>query len=291
MGTDLDNRGSDTIAALETAWGAIRAKHPDVSADVVFVIGNGVRKGGIALGSVTVHPNLQDHRAQSSRAKSDPGKYHTVFIASQTLSLHPVKLLETLIHEAVHTIAATREIQDTSRQYRYHNRKFRTLCEEAGLSWEHVDYKRVKNPETGIPEYVANPDYTNRERVDMVKNPLYLTCEAKADELLGYSDMTITEDTAKSYGDVIRELDRSVRVQSAPVVLGESAPVKRRTVVMIRGTWDTGRGLVDRCEVPDEVYSAALADDAVQRIGVVVYQGLVARELVHPQHVAWIEEV
>jgi hypothetical protein len=42
-------------------------------------------------------------------------------------------VLATLLHEAAHGIARTRQIADTSRQGRYHNRRFTALGEEAGL--------------------------------------------------------------------------------------------------------------------------------------------------------------
>jgi hypothetical protein len=40
-------------------------------------------------------------------------------------------------HEAAHGVAHTRQTKDTSRQGRYHNRRFKALAEELGLSVEH----------------------------------------------------------------------------------------------------------------------------------------------------------
>jgi hypothetical protein len=40
-------------------------------------------------------------------------------------------------HEAVHAIAQARGVQDTSRQGRYHNRRFAQLAGELGLDVEH----------------------------------------------------------------------------------------------------------------------------------------------------------
>ncbi|WP_219419925.1 hypothetical protein [Pseudonocardia nigra] len=43
-------------------------------------------------------------------------------------------MLGTLLHEAAHGVATTRGIKDTSRQGRYHNRKFAELAEELGIT-------------------------------------------------------------------------------------------------------------------------------------------------------------
>ncbi len=42
-------------------------------------------------------------------------------------------MLATLLHEAAHGLAFVRGIEDTSRQGRYHNRRYRVLAEELGL--------------------------------------------------------------------------------------------------------------------------------------------------------------
>ena len=42
-------------------------------------------------------------------------------------------MLGTLLHEAAHGLAQARSVQDTSRQGRYHNRRYATLARELGL--------------------------------------------------------------------------------------------------------------------------------------------------------------
>ncbi len=56
-----------------------------------------------------------------------------VFVGGEGLALGAVDVLGTLLHEATHALAHVRGIQDTSRQGRYHSRKFRDLAEEMGL--------------------------------------------------------------------------------------------------------------------------------------------------------------
>lgn len=43
----------------------------------------------------------------------------------------------TLLHEAAHAAAQARGVQDTSRQGRYHNQKFKEIAESFGLAIEH----------------------------------------------------------------------------------------------------------------------------------------------------------
>ena len=43
-------------------------------------------------------------------------------------------MFATLLHEAAHALADARDVQDTSRQGRYHNLRFRALAEELGLA-------------------------------------------------------------------------------------------------------------------------------------------------------------
>jgi hypothetical protein len=43
--------------------------------------------------------------------------------------------LTTILHEAAHALADVRQVQDTSRQGKYHNRRFVQLAAELGLAW------------------------------------------------------------------------------------------------------------------------------------------------------------
>jgi len=276
--------GSGTVAALESAWADIRSLNPDVAEHVVLRIGSGRtgRRGGLALGSITVAPDWQQSRPSSSRAKSDPKRYHAIFIAGETLAQHPVKLLETLIHEAAHSVAITRSVKDCSRQNRYHNKRFKATAEEMGLSWEHLQYRQTRADEDGVRHRIDNPDYDSEGGYSISTNAQWPTETAAADEIIGFSDMTITKDTARLYRDTVANLDTNVSVRLNAEPLKYHAPRRRRQVVVVRAT--NGPGLVDSPEEHDE-------DDDPLRIGVVVYQGLLLRGLLTSEHVAWIEEV
>jgi hypothetical protein len=62
-------------------------------------------------------------------------------------------VLATLLHEAAHALAHKRGVKDTSRQGRYHNRRFKALAEELGL---HVDHDpRLGWSPTTLPDVTA----------------------------------------------------------------------------------------------------------------------------------------
>jgi len=62
-------------------------------------------------------------------------------------------VLATLLHEAAHGLANTRGVKDTSRQGRWHNRRFATLAGELGLKVD-VD-KRTGWSQTSLTDQLA----------------------------------------------------------------------------------------------------------------------------------------
>jgi hypothetical protein len=111
------------VAALEQTWAAIRAHHPDTP-PVVVTLGSGTlgERGNVRLG----------HFAEA-RWQVGETRHAELFIGGEGLQRGAADVLATLLHEAAHGVATTRSIQDTSRQGRYHNRKFKALAEELGL--------------------------------------------------------------------------------------------------------------------------------------------------------------
>jgi len=122
-----DNTNSTVVRALEKAWGEIRVAHPDVPA-VVMVVASGSSGRSMKWG----------HYAEgrwASRSKKD-SKTPEVLISGEGFQRGGVEVMGTLLHEAAHGIAATRKLQDTSRDGRYHNKVFKQLAEELGLAVE-----------------------------------------------------------------------------------------------------------------------------------------------------------
>jgi hypothetical protein len=118
------NAASGLVAALERAWTAIRRRHPEVPEVVMAVASGSVgRRGELTLG------HFAERRWTVASAERPE-----LFVGGEGLAAGPVEVLGTLLHEAAHGLAATRRVQDTSRQGRYHNRRYAALAGELGLT-------------------------------------------------------------------------------------------------------------------------------------------------------------
>jgi hypothetical protein len=118
------NAASVLVAALERAWTQIRACHPQVPEVVMAVASGSVgRRGELKLG------HFADRRWRVATAERPE-----LFVGGEGLAAGAVQVLGTLLHEAAHGLAAARGVQDTSRQGRYHNRRYAALAGELGLT-------------------------------------------------------------------------------------------------------------------------------------------------------------
>jgi hypothetical protein len=123
---------SRLVAALEHAWRAIRTRHPEVPQVVIVVAsGSDPRSRRLHLGHFAAGRwQLTSPDQPSDRAE--------VLVSGEGLQRGPVDVLGTLLHEAAHGLAYARKVSDTSRQGRYHNRRYATLARELGLDVAHV---------------------------------------------------------------------------------------------------------------------------------------------------------
>jgi hypothetical protein len=115
------------IAALEHGWREIANHHSDLPAAQV-IVGRGSSPGrgrGLLLG------HLAPDRWQPAGPADE--LVHELLIAGEGLALGADEVFTTVLHEAAHALAITRQIADTSRDGRYHNRAYKTLAEELGL--------------------------------------------------------------------------------------------------------------------------------------------------------------
>jgi len=125
VSTDGGAISAPLVAALETAWAAIRAHHPEVP-PVVLVVGagsTGAAAGGVKLGHFAA---LRWHHQNEQLPE--------VFVGGEGLAHGPTEVLATLLHEAAHALAHVRGIRDTSRQGRWHNARFKSLADELGIA-------------------------------------------------------------------------------------------------------------------------------------------------------------
>jgi hypothetical protein len=110
------------VHALEAVWSGIRQRHPELPAAVVVVA------SGSERGQLTEYGHYAQLRWQTAG-----GQLPEVLIAGEGLSRGPEPVLATLLHEGAHGLADVRGVQDTSRQGRYHNRRYRAIAEHVGL--------------------------------------------------------------------------------------------------------------------------------------------------------------
>jgi len=76
-----------------------------------------------------------------------------VLVSGAGLQRGPIDVLGTLLHEATHGLAYVRKVSDTSRQGRYHNRRYAILAGELGLDVAHLQL--IGWSATSVPEPTA----------------------------------------------------------------------------------------------------------------------------------------
>lgn len=217
------------IKALAFAWASIQAKNPDVP-NVVMTLGQGSGrvKNGLVLGHFAPHSWSQGENS-----------VHELFIGGEGLERGAVAVMATLIHEAAHGVAVTRDVQDVSRGGRYHNRVFKMIAEGMGLEVIHDN------------------------------------SEPKSSSL-GWSDSLLPEAGQKTYAAAIRKLDAAivayrrmpglVRVPVAPG--GPDAPVGPGMKGRGRKGSNNGLSLSCQCAKPRKIRIAL----ATYELGPIVCQ-------------------
>jgi hypothetical protein len=129
------------IGAIESVWAAIQERHEDLP-EVVVTLASGAKTKGMTLG----------HFAPDRWMRGEE-VIHELFVGGEGLARGGADVLGTLLHEAAHGAARAREVQDTSRQGRYHNAKFKAIAESFGLVLEHD--KSIGWSTTTVPETTA----------------------------------------------------------------------------------------------------------------------------------------
>jgi hypothetical protein len=177
--------GSSLIAALEHAWATIRQQRPGLP-EVVFITGTGLRHATAAsvdarwghFGAerwVQGRPQPATPPAteagQGAGLHLGPDRKPELFVAGECFAEGAAHTLVTILHEATHALAHVRRVKDTSRQGKYHNRRFLELAAELDLQWP--------------------PD-------------------AKAHPVAGFSEVRLSEVAQTFYADTIAELDAAI---------------------------------------------------------------------------------
>lgn len=132
------------VAALEGAWAAIRTRHPEIPA-VVIIIGSGTSGR---------HPKWGHYATM--RWQHGTNQLPEVLVSGEGLKRPATEVVTTLLHEAAHALADVRGIRDTSRQGRWHNKRFAALADELGLDTEkdsRIGYSRCTLRDTTAALY------------------------------------------------------------------------------------------------------------------------------------------
>lgn len=158
-----NHTGSTVVRLLERVWARIRSDHSELP-EVVIITGSGLL-GGSKWGHF---------RADGWKVREEGSALHRheLFLAGEALAKGATQVLQTMLHEAAHTLAKVRGQQDTSRQGRWHNQVFRKTAEEMGL--EHRG--------------------------------------SQADKTSGFSFVTLTSSTKERYADLLAELDAEIKL-------------------------------------------------------------------------------
>jgi hypothetical protein len=159
------------------------------------------------------HPELPDLAAPES------------LIGESSSACGTALSFERLLHEAVHGIAATRGVRDTSRAGRYHNRRFLAIADELGL-----DHSEEPHPSSGFSLVALRPDTKRRYRATIDR--LQRAVKAHGVAVTGESGTAFRGPAARhgSSGGGVRvkavcDCGRNVRVvpsvlEQAPIVCG-----------------------------------------------------------------------
>ncbi len=184
------NGGSEVVRALENAWAAIQANHPDLP-DAVLITGSGAAGGEWGHtwadrwveGSLPTDTELEQGGAVAVATST---RKTEIFIAGERLACGAKLTFQTMLHEAAHVLAHVRGEKDTSNKGRYHNKVFVKICGELGLVWPEGE---------------------------------------KAHATIGFSAVVITDETAAKYADVIDGLQGAIKLYLAlPWFMGGQRP-------------------------------------------------------------------
>lgn len=156
---------SNMVATLERAWTDIQHHNPDVP-NAVIVVASGTEGKQPKAGHYSrlrwkdveiVHKGRTSRsRKTAKKKKKAPEPMAEILIGGEGLANGSGDVMDTLLHEAAHAMAAVRGIDECSRQGRYHNTKFRDLATELGLIAEKdgaSGFAKTKLPVATLKKY------------------------------------------------------------------------------------------------------------------------------------------
>jgi hypothetical protein len=112
--------------AFDELWTDIQANHPELPDCALFV-------SPIAHGQDTKRFHVLGHFGKERWQTAGGDTVGEVVLVAEHLARGGADVLEVVLHEAAHALAAARGLQDTSQGGRYHNQVFATVARELGL--------------------------------------------------------------------------------------------------------------------------------------------------------------
>ncbi|MFF0144640.1 hypothetical protein ATK36_3178 [Amycolatopsis sulphurea] len=164
----MTNTGSQIIKAIEMAWRTIQRKHPEIPT-VVAVTGSGFHGKNPKWAHFWPGRWLTDNEEGKTPTVVDEllSGAPELFVSGELLGLPGRRIMQTLLHEAAHGLNCARKEHGTNINGR-HNRVFVKAANELGLIW----------PEGKEPH-----------------------------KSIGFSQVEITDETAKKYEKIIEKLE------------------------------------------------------------------------------------
>lgn len=130
------------LSALNRLHKAIRTRNAEVPEAVIVLGAQGLTRTQFKYG----HFLASSWESGSTRA-------HEIVITGESLKRGALDTLGTLIHESAHSLAHARQIKDTSRQGRFHNKRFKEVATELGIELEYS--KQIGWSPTKVPADTA----------------------------------------------------------------------------------------------------------------------------------------
>jgi hypothetical protein len=122
--TDAGTISEQLTTALAATWRAIQHHHPHIP-PVILTLG----------ADITSQCGLSHFaRNRWHHGQNQDAKLHELFISGEGLRTGAEGVLATLLHQAAHALATARGITDTSNRGYYHNKSYKALAEELGLT-------------------------------------------------------------------------------------------------------------------------------------------------------------
>ena len=146
------------VTQLESIYSRLCAEHPDLPTDVVIIIGDGTERTGVKYGHAD-NGSLWTHKP-TPRSKARPA--YEILISAQALAVGAGQAFQTLVHETVHLYCRAKDIRETTRQGRWHNRRFVEAAELFGMHYPHDG----PSPKNGYSAVEPTPELAKAYRAE-----------------------------------------------------------------------------------------------------------------------------